>query len=140
MSEGGRSTQVSLLPNNEVHIDAWVKSEFGDLPDGGRRAVDVNHALMDAHLKAVPGVRSITARRSACRDDELLGGDAHGSLDLVVELLGLGYDLGTCILEGFHFSSSEGHADSLDLLLGFLALHLFFLWVHFRISKAKLPN
>ena len=127
----------SLLPNNEVHIDARVKSELGDLLDGGRGAIDVNYTLVDAHLEAVPGVGTVAARGSACRDDKFLGGDANGSLDLVVELLGLGYDLGTCVLQGARLSSSKGHADSLDLLLDLLSLHLVFVSFHFQISKAN---
>ena len=137
MSGIGSSAQVSLLPNNEVDIDAWVKSEFGDLLDGRRGTVDVDDTLVNAHLEAVPGVGTIAARGSACRDDELLGGDANGSLHLVVEFLGLGYDLGTCLFKRTGFFSSKSHTDSLDLFGDFsLALHLLFISFHFRISKA----
>ena len=92
---------------------------------------------MDAHLEAVPGVGTITARGSACRDNEFLSWDADGSLHLVMELLGLGYDLGACILERARFFSSEGHSNSLDLLGDLLALHLLFISFHFQISKAN---
>ena len=92
---------------------------------------------MDAHLEAVPGVGTITTRGTACRDNELLCGDANGSLHLVVEFLGLGYDLGACILERACFFSSEGHSDSLNLLGDLLALHLLFISFHFQISKAN---
>ena len=93
---------------------------------------------MDAHLEAVPGVGTITTRGTACRDNELLCGDANGSLHLVVEFLGLGYDLGACILERARFFSSEGHADSLDLFLDLLLIDLVFVsTVHFQISKAN---
>ena len=93
---------------------------------------------MDAHLIAVPGVGTVSARRSSCRDDELLGGNANWPLDFVVESLGLRNDLGACILERAHFFSSEGHADSLDLLLDLPVLHLVFVsTVHFQISKAN---
>ena len=93
---------------------------------------------MDAHLVAVPGVGTITARRTARRDHELLGGNANWSLDLVVEFLRLGYDLGTCLLKRARFFSSEGHADSLDLFLDLLLIDLVFVsTVHFQISKAN---
>ena len=129
------STQISLLPNNQVHIHAGVKSEFRDLLDGGRGAVNVDHALVNAHLKAVPGVGTITARGSACRDDKLLGGDANGSLDLVQEFLGLGNDLSACLLKRFHIFASEGHTDSLDLFGDFLSLYLLFVSFHFQIVQ-----
>ena len=128
---------VSLLPNNEVHIDTWVKSEFSDLLDGGGGAVDVDHSLVDAHLEAVPGVGTVAARRTARRDNELLRGNADGSLHLIVESLGLGYDLGTGVLEGLHGSAPQGHSDSLDLLSDLFSLDLVFLGVHFQISKAN---
>ena len=93
---------------------------------------------MDAHLVAVPSVGTVAAGRTARRNHQLLRGDANGSLDLVVELLRLGYDLGACLLERAHFFSSEGHADSLDLLLDLLLIDLFFVsTVHFQISKAN---
>ncbi len=137
MSEHGRSTPISLLPNNEVHIYTRVESEVGDLLDGGGGAVDIDDALVDAHLEAVPGVGTVSAGGTACRDDEVLGGDADGSLALVVQLLGFGYDLGTCLFEGLDVFTSKGHADSLDLFGDLLTLHLVFFSVHFQISKAN---
>ena len=134
LSAPGRSAPLSLLPNNEVHIYTRVESEFSDLLNGGRRAVDVDHALVDAHLIAVPSIGTVAARGSARCDHELLGGNADRAFHFVVELLRLGYDLGACLLKGFHFSASEGHADSLDLLLDLLSLHLVFVSVHFQIS------
>lgn len=127
----------SLLPHDEVDVDGWVKFELSDLLDGGRGAVDVNNALVDAHLVAVPSVGTVAARGSACRDDQLFGGDAHGSLHLVVELLGLEYDLGTCLFERLDHSAAEGHSDALDLFLDLLSLDLVFITVHFQISKAN---
>ena len=137
LSGRGRSARVSLLPNNEVHIYARVESEVRDLLDGGGGAEDVDDALVDAHLEAVPGVGTVSARGSARCDDELLGGDSDGSLALVVELLGFGDDLGAGFLERFNLFTSEGHADSLNLFGDLLALHLVFLSVHFQISKAN---
>ena len=52
----------SLLPHDEVDVDGWVEFELSDLLDGGRGAVDVNNALVDAHLVAVPSVGTVAAR------------------------------------------------------------------------------
>ena len=92
---------------------------------------------MDAHLEAVPSVGTITARRTARRDDELLGGDANGALHLVAEFLGLEYDLGTCLRESLDQSPAERHSDALDLFLDLFTLDLVFVTVHFQISKAN---
>ena len=79
---------------------------------------------MNAHLEAIPGVGTITARGTARRDNELLGGNTNGSLNLVVEFLRLRDDLSASLLERFGILTSEGHTDSLDLLLDLLSLNL----------------
>ena len=49
--------------------------------------MDVNDALVDAHLKAIPGVGTLAARGLADRELEDLGGHANGALDLDTLLL-----------------------------------------------------
>ena len=137
LSGAGRSTPISLLPNNEVHIHSWVESELGDLLDGGGGAVDVDDSLVNVHFESIKGIGTVSARRAAHSDCELLGWNTNGSLNLVVEVLGLEYDLRACFLEGLHSSSSKSHSDSVDLLSDFLTLDLVFLSVHFQISKAN---
>ena len=48
--------------------------------------MQVEDALVDTHLEAVPGVGSLAARGLARDDLELLGGQAHGAghLELLV--------------------------------------------------------
>ena len=81
---------------------------------------------MDAHLEAIPSVGTITTRGTARCDDELLGWDADGSLNLVMEFLGLGNNLGASLLERFGVLASESHSDSLDLLSDLFSLDLVF--------------
>lgn len=50
--------------------------------------MEVDEALVDAHLVAVPGLGTLTARRLAGGDGQDLGGQANGALD--AELLVLG--------------------------------------------------
>ena len=50
--------------------------------------MQVDQALVDAHLEAVVGVGALTARRLARGDAEGLGGQADGALDLQALLLG----------------------------------------------------
>ena len=60
----------------------------GDLLDhvGGR--VQVDEALVDAHLKTVPRVGTLATGRLASRDVQYLGGHADGALHLEALLLG----------------------------------------------------
>ena len=56
--------------------------------------MEVDDALVDAHLKLVPCVGTVTARRLTGGDPEDLGGEPDGALDL--QLLGLGVTQKLC--------------------------------------------
>lgn len=53
-----------------------------------RGSEDIDDTLVDAHLEAIPGVGTLTARRLAGGDAENLGGHARGALNLDVLVLG----------------------------------------------------
>jgi hypothetical protein len=59
-----------------------------DLLHDFSRGVQINEALVDAHLKAIPGLATLTARCLTGSDLEVLGGEAYRSPDS--ELLCLG--------------------------------------------------
>ena len=71
--------------------------------------------LVDAHLVRVPSLGTLTARRLAGGDLQVLGGQADGALD--AELLGLGTvdELLADLLEGLDVARGEGDADLVDL-------------------------
>lgn len=71
---------------------------------------------MDAHLEAVPGLGTLTARGLAGGDLEGLGGQADGTL--CAEVLGLGAvnDLGADLLEDLDLAGGQGDADLVALL------------------------
>lgn len=71
---------------------------------------------MDAHLVAVPGLGTLTARGLTGGDLQGLGGQADGTLDAQVLALGALEDLGTDLLEDVDLAGREGDAD----LVGFL--------------------
>ena len=67
---------------------------------------------MDSHLKSIPGVGTLTARRLSSGDSEDLGGDSHGAASLItlILLLGSGDDLGAGGLERSDVSALEGES------------------------------
>ena len=122
----------SLLPDNEVDVDARVDSEVGDLLDHGGGAVDVNDSLVNSHLEAVPGVGTISARGATGSDGESLGRNTDGAASLIALLLRSVNDFGANVFQRLGLSSLEGHSDSLDFFLDLFSLGLVFLGVHFR--------
>lgn len=71
---------------------------------------------MDAHLEAVPGLGTLTARRLTGGDLEGLGGQADRSLEAEVLVLGALDDLGADLLEGLDLLGGESDADLVALL------------------------
>jgi hypothetical protein len=65
--------------------------------------------LVDAHLKGVPGLGTLTVGGFTGGDLQVLGGQTDGALD--AELL----VLGTVDLEGLDVARGEGDADLVDL-------------------------
>lgn len=74
--------------DDDLNIDVGLDGDRGDLLHGLGRRVEVDDTLVYAHLEAIPGVGSLTARGLADSHAEHLGGHADGALDLEVLLLG----------------------------------------------------
>lgn len=67
---------ASLLVDGDLHLHAGLDHDGGDVLDGVGGGVQVDDALVDAHLEAVPRVGALTAGGLARRDLEHLGGQA----------------------------------------------------------------
>lgn len=76
----------------------------------------LDEALVDAHLKGVPGLGTLTTGGLAGGDLEGLGWQTDGALD--AEVLGLGTlnELGADLLEGVDLAGGEGDTDAVDFL------------------------
>merc|ERR1712141_769551 len=74
--------------DGDLNLHTWFDGDGGDLLDdlGGR--VQVDDALVDPHLEAIPGLGTLTARGLTGRDPQGLVGHANGALDLEVLVLG----------------------------------------------------
>lgn len=75
--------------NNDVGgVRVEMKCGTYNLFNDFRGSEDIDDTLVDAHLEAIPGVGTLTARRLAGGDAENLGGHARGALNLDVLVLG----------------------------------------------------
>lgn len=71
---------------------------------------------MDAHLVAVPGLGTLTARSLTGGDLEVSGGQADGALEAEVLVLGTLDDLGADLLEDLDLARGKGDTDLVALL------------------------
>lgn len=76
--------------------------------------MQVQDALVDAHLEAVEGVGTLTARRLADQELEDLGGHSDGARHLQVLLKSLVLELSAHSLDGLNVSGGEGDADAVN--------------------------
>ena len=65
---------------HDVDGDSGLHGDVGDLGDHLLGAEELEDALVDAHLEAIVGVGTFTARGFANHQSELLGGHAHGAV------------------------------------------------------------
>ena len=104
-----------LTSNSDLDLDTGLNVD-DDLLDNLGRGVEVNQALVDLHLKHIPGLGTLTTGGFAGGDLEVLGGKTDGTLD--AEVLGLGAldELGAHLLERGDFAGGQGDADLVDFL------------------------
>jgi hypothetical protein len=117
-------TQVLSL-EGDFDIDSGLERETSnDGVERLHRAVEVDEALVDAHLEPVEGVGTVTARGLAGGDNEGLGGKADRALDVADAgtLLGPADEVRASLLESGNGLAREGHADAAHLRGGDLGL------------------
>jgi hypothetical protein len=77
-----------LSSDGDLNLNSGLERDRGDLLDDLGRRGEVDEALVDAHLEAVPGLGTLTTGRLAGGVLEELGGEADGALDAEVTVLG----------------------------------------------------
>ena len=76
--------------------------------------MQIDDALVDAHLEAIPGLGSLSARSLPGGDAQGLGGHAHGTLGLEVLVLGALDQVVADLLQALHVQGGERDADAVD--------------------------
>jgi hypothetical protein len=102
------------LSNRDLDIYSRLNIDAGDLSNHFSRGVKIQDALVNAHLKAIVGVGSLTARRLADYQLEDLGWHSHRASDLDSKVKGLVLQLGTHLFQRLNLGGSEGDADAVD--------------------------
>lgn len=81
--------------DGDLNLDTGLERDRGDLLDDLRGRVEVDEALVDAHLEVVPGLGTLTTGRLAGGVRENLGGETNGTLDAQLLVLGSVHKVGT---------------------------------------------
>jgi len=76
--------------------------------------VEIDHTLVDAHLEAIPGLGTFTARGLTGGDPQGLGGHPDGSLDLQFLVLGSLDEVGADLLEALNVPGGQGDPDAVN--------------------------
>lgn len=103
------------VSNGDLNLYSRLNGDGGDLLHHLGGGLQVDEALVDAHLKAVPGLGTLTARGLTGGDLQDLGGHADGALDLELLLLGAADEVGADLLQVAHVAGGQGNADTVDL-------------------------
>ena len=143
MSSASRpALRTFLSGNGDLDLDTGIDVDndlLDNLGGGSKAAFDVStsifpiprdalphdknlldESLVDAHLVAVPGLGTLTARSLTGGDLEGLGGQADGTLEAEVLVLGAVDDLSRGLLEDLDLAGGQGDADLVALLQTFI--------------------
>mmetsp|Transcript_29068 Transcript_29068/g.74786 ORF Transcript_29068/g.74786 Transcript_29068/m.74786 type:complete len:209 (-) Transcript_29068:37-663(-) len=123
MSDGG----LLDVGDGHLNLDTGLNGDGGDLLHDLRGRVKVDEALVDAHLEAIPGVGTLTARRLAGGNAQRLGWQADRALDLKALILSALDQILADLLEVLDVAAGKRDADAVHLgarvLIELLCLH-----------------
>lgn len=154
---GAAADRLSI---GDGHLDLYTGLDVDrrDLLDDLGRRVQIDDALVDAHLEAIPRLGALTARGLAGGDAQHLVRHADRSLDAQLLLLGARNQIGAHLLQRRHVLRRERDADAVHLrhvrlgLLQILANESLHIWnqkngyvliimiVHCEVMLAGLGN
>lgn len=100
--------------NGDLNFYTWLDVDGGDVLDNLAWRMQVDDALVDAHLEAIPGLRTLTARRFTGGDAEHLGRPPHWSLDAQLLLLGAGDQVAAHFFQRTHIGRCQSDADAVN--------------------------
>ena len=108
--------------NRHLNLDAGLNGDGGDLLHHLGRGVEVDEALVDAHLEPVEGVRPLAARGLADGQAQRLGGQTNRTLDLEFLVLSALDQIIADLLEVLDIAAGKRDADTVRLGLSLLNL------------------
>ncbi|TYZ58852.1 hypothetical protein PybrP1_000488 [[Pythium] brassicae (nom. inval.)] len=99
--------RLRRVRDGHLHLDTRLDRDRRDLLHDVRRRVQVDDALVDAHLEAVPRVGTLTTRRLARREAQDLGRETHWARHLQVLVDGAALEVGAHWLQNAIARPSE---------------------------------
>ena len=76
--------------------------------------MEIDDALVDAHLEAIPSLGTFTARSFTGGDPQGLGGHPHGSLHLQLLVLGSLDQVAADLLQGLNIAGGQSDPDAMN--------------------------
>merc|ERR1711872_65125 len=115
-NEGCSSSDISALRIGDGDFDfyAGFDGDGGDLLDDLRWRVEIDHALVDAHLESIPSLGSFTTRRFTRGDPQRFGRHSHRPLNLQILILGALDQIGADLFETLDVPGRERDSDAMD--------------------------
>ena len=110
-----------VVGDDNLHIHTGIDGDVGQLSHHLGRRVEIQNALVDAHLEAIEGVGTLTAGGLADQKSELLGGHSDGAGNFKVLLKSLVLEFGTHSLNSLNVSGSQGDADAVNSIFLYLS-------------------
>eukprot|EP00405_Crypthecodinium_cohnii_P064739 CAMPEP_0195039870 /NCGR_PEP_ID=MMETSP0326_2-20130528/80036_1 /TAXON_ID=2866 ORGANISM="Crypthecodinium cohnii, Strain Seligo" /NCGR_SAMPLE_ID=MMETSP0326_2 /ASSEMBLY_ACC=CAM_ASM_000348 /LENGTH=171 /DNA_ID=CAMNT_0040066761 /DNA_START=303 /DNA_END=815 /DNA_ORIENTATION=- len=99
------------VSNGDLDLDAGLDGDGSDLLHDVGGGVQVDQALVDAHLPSVEGVGALTVGGLSDAEAEDLGGETDGAGDLQLLLAGTGDEVSADFLQALQVPAGEGDAD-----------------------------
>ena len=101
--------------DRDFNLYTRLDGDGSDLLDNLRRRVQVDQALVDAHLVAIPGLGTLTVRSLAGGDAQGLGRQTDRSLDLELLVLGAVDQVTADLLQVLDVAGGQSDADLVHL-------------------------
>ena len=101
--------------DGDLNLYTGLDGDGSDLLHDLSRGLQVNEALVNAHLKAIPSLGTFTARGLTGGDAENLGRHADRALDLELLLLGTTDEVSADLLEVLDVARGESNANAVNL-------------------------
>jgi len=112
-----------ILRQGDLDVHPGLDGDGGDLLHDLRGGVQVDDALVDPHLEAIPGLGPLAVGGLAHGVPEHLGGQAHGAGHAQLLVHSAALQLGAHFLEVLNIQGSQSDPDPVDL--GFLGFNRF---------------
>jgi hypothetical protein len=114
-SKGRRRNDLLVLSNSHLNLDTRVNVDGSDLTNNVGRGLKIDQTLVDAHLKAIPGVGTLTARGLTGGDTKSLGRKTDRSGMDEVLLLGTTNEIGAYLLKSLDLTRSQSDTNVMNL-------------------------